>query len=268
MWTTRSFTWQKFYSCTNLWRMRSFPQFPEHLMSRHLSVCVTVGQGICLRSSLFQLTMTNTEFTGKTVEAGLPHRTCISYFFLDVVWESFKNNFALHCDSIARIAFEKTAYKVYLISLIISTNPWPSCTGFDTAQQIEHFVIKFKSCALQIIQPAVARIASPTRWSLMVLLQHFSSCWLTVTIKDVFLSMHRVIYENLQHLFPFTTTKNDSPTALLFSPRGLVLVLWQCKTSKKKKSWHEEALAACFSSKKMSSCPSGISRHFQFVSFC
>lgn len=25
------------------------------------------------------------------------------------------------------------------------------------------------------------------------------------------------IYENLQHIFPFTTTKNDSPTALFFS---------------------------------------------------
>lgn len=118
--------------------MRSFPQFPQHLMWRHLGVCVTVGQGICLRSSLFQLMMTNTEFTGKTVEAGLPHRTCISYFSLEIVWESFKNNLPLHCDSITWIGFEKTAYNVYLTSLVIS--PSLDHQVLVLAQQIEHFI--------------------------------------------------------------------------------------------------------------------------------
>lgn len=136
--TTRSFAWQKFYSCSNLWHMRSFPQFPQHLTWRHLGVCVTVGPGICLRSSLFQLMMTNTEFTGKTVAAGLPHRTCISYFSLDIVWESFKNNLALHCDSIACIAFEKTAYEVYLTSLVIS--PSLDLQVLVSTQQTEHFI--------------------------------------------------------------------------------------------------------------------------------
>lgn len=116
-------------------------------------------------------------------EAGLPHRTCISYISLDIVWESFKNNLALHYYSIACIAFEKTAYKVYLTSLVISSSLeywlWHGTTGWTL-----HI---FKSCAVKFIQPAAAaRIASQTRWALMVSLQDFSSCWLTVTIKDVF----------------------------------------------------------------------------------